>query len=129
MRKLKFFWILLMFLCLFVTGCGSDGTNGSISLTATTISRSGGVYSVAAVAVLSPVGNNADVTITYDFTTLSGSVNQSFTDQNLKTDANGTVSSSRDITQTTEPIYVTVTAHSDNLTSIQKVTIPALAVP
>jgi hypothetical protein len=128
MHKLKFIWIVLMFLCLFVAGCGSGSNNGSISLAVAPTDRTGGVYSVAATAVLSPVGSNADVTITYSFTTLSGTIIPSRTD-NLKTDVSGTVSSSYDLTQLSEPIYVTVTASSDNLSSSQKVTIPAIAGP
>jgi hypothetical protein len=138
MLTLKFTRLLAGIVCLgFLAGCGSGGdsnTNGTLALTLAATDDTGGRYDATSTVVFSSTASTAStstislqgvpVKITTSIHTLSGTP-QVFT-ESLSTDTAGTVTSVHHIAQTTEAIYVDVTASTGGLSQSSSVTIPSL---
>jgi hypothetical protein len=134
-------WILLLaFLCpLFMTGCGSGGSDTSGTLTLTVSppqDTTGGQFNVLATAVYTPAPSSTNtafpatepqgvpIMVSMAVHTLNGT--PVTITKKLFTDSSGTVTLSENIGQTSEVTYVDVTATTGGLSQSKTVAIPAL---
>lgn len=122
----RFLWAALI-----VVGCGSCGgnnTNGSLGLAVTSTDLTGGNFNVVAQAVYTPPtgssANNVPITISTHTHNLSGTLSSVDT-QSLNADSTGTVTKSYTIAQSTETLYVDVTASTGGLSITKSVSIAA----
>ena len=119
-------------LCLFaLAGCGSGGdsnTNGTLVLTVGSLDDTGGRFTVTSTATYTNSTSTSltgvPVKIVTTIHTLTGTP-QVIT-ENHSTDSAGTVVSIQHILQTTENIFVDVTATTGGLTQSQSATVPHL---
>lgn len=111
-------------------GCGGNNTNGSLALTVTPSNLTGGNYNVLALAVYTPplgsVPTNTPITLTAHIHNLSGTLSSVDT-QKLNADTTGAVTKSYNIAQTTETLYVDVTASTGGLSRVSSISIPAIS--
>ena len=132
MRKGNTSRFILGLLCLLsLAGCGSGGdsnTNGDLALVVTTADLTGGQYSVVATATYSNGTASSLVGVPIKLVTSIHTLNGTptvFTDK-LSAGSTGIVTASRNILQTTEVIFVDVTASTGGLSQSQTVAVPAL---
>lgn len=130
MSKRSTFRLIIGLLFLFaMAGCGEgdSDTNGTLSLDVSSSDLTGGLYRVVATAVYSNAGlsaADAPINIVTSVHTLNGTP-VVFSDS-LEADETGTVTSSRNIQQINEVIFVDVTASTGGLSRSETVVVPAL---
>ena len=120
-------------------GCGGNNTNGSLALTVTPTDLTGGNYNVVALAIYTPplltggtvgtgvsIPTNTPITLVENIHNLSGTFSKVET-QKLNADSTGTVNGNFNIVQTTETLYVDITASTGGLSVTKSVSIPALS--
>ncbi len=124
----------LIFCSIMITaGCGGSGTsntNGTLALTVTPADLTGGRFSVVALATYTPLnGKNptgTPITLTASIHTLNGT--PIAVSDALSADPSGVVTRIYNVNQTTQTVYVDVTASTGGLVKSFSISIPSLAV-